>query len=263
MGEKRIADALRDESSAVISWSCWQSRFNGDPAVLGTSLIVDGAPATIVGVTAPAFSGLQLDARTDIWLPVAMEPMTRRPSAPGNRSGLALVARLKPGVSIEQASADIRVLRSQAHRGDCNAKRRRALASGANGSEPAGAGLSILRDRFATSLRALMAAVGVLLVIACINLASMLLARGAVRHRGMAVRVAVGAGRFRLVRQMLTESLFLSIAGAALGLLVAYGGAESLVRIITSGRSPVGMPQQLQSTRRWRGITSGRAVRSA
>src|SRR5207253_2783080 len=167
----------------------------------------------------------------------AMEPQMRRPSAPGSRSGLALVARLKPGVSIAEANAEMRVL-----------DRRRIEEIAARSSdarwrqvtmdvEPAGAGLSILRDRFAASLRALMAGVSVLLAIACINLASMLLARGAVRHREMAVRVAVGAGRFRLVRQVLTESLLLAVMGTALGLLVAYLGAESLVRIIEASAS--------------------------
>ena len=238
--------APRDESSAVISWSYWQSRFNGNPAALGTSLVVDGAPATIVGVSARGFSGLQLGAPTDIWVPVAMEPRTRRPSAPGSRSGLALVARLKPGVSIERAQAEMRVLDKErveenaARSGDAKWRQVRMDV------ESAGAGLSILRDRFGGSLRTLMAAVSILLVITCINLASMMLARGAVRHREMAVRVAVGAGRWRLVRQMLTESLLLSTAGAALGLLVAYAGAESLVAVIASGRSPVGMPPQLR-----------------
>jgi len=237
--------APNDESSAVISWSYWQSRFSGDPAVLGTSLIVDGAPATVIGVTARAFSGLQLGAPTDVWLPLAMEPATRRASGPGSRSGLALVARLKPGVPLARATAEMRILdkkrieENAARSGDVKWRQVRMDV------EPAGAGLSILRERFAGSLRALMAVVGVLLVIACVNLAGMLLARGAVRHREMAVRVAVGAGRFRLVRQVLTESLLLSTMGTVLGLLVAYAGAELIVRLIASGRSPVGMPQPL------------------
>src|SRR5256885_2286798 len=99
-----------DASSAVVSWSYWQTRFNGDAAVLGQQLVVDGAPVTIVGVAAREFFGLQLGAHPDLWLPAAMEPQMRRPSAPGSRSGLALVARLKPGVSIAQANADMRVL---------------------------------------------------------------------------------------------------------------------------------------------------------
>jgi predicted permease len=111
--------------------------------------------------------------------------------------------------------------------------------------EPAGAGLSVLRERFASSLLLLMSAVGVLLLLACINVASLQLARVAARRREMAVRVALGAGRFRLVRQVLTESLLLSTIGGVCGVFVAYVGANALVKVIASGRSPVGMPQPL------------------
>src|SRR5262249_29741281 len=143
----------------------------------------------------------------------------------------SLVARLKPGVTIDQAQAEMRVL-DRARLVDLEARshdtqwREVPLQV-----EPAGAGLSVLRERFGSSLRLMMTAVSVLLLLACLNIASMLLARGAVRHREMAVRVALGAGRFRIVRQVLTESLFLSSLGGVCGVVVAYVGAHALVML--------------------------------
>jgi len=181
---------------------------------------------------------------------VSMEPLIQTPSRLADGSlGVALVARLKPAVTIEQAQAEMRVLdqprlaelEARSPRGNDVQWRHVTL-----NVEPAGAGLSILRDRFASSLLLMMWAVGVLLLLACINIASMLLARGAARRREMAVRVAVGAGRLRLVRQVLTESLLLSAVGGVCGVLLAYFGAKTLVKIIASGRSPIGMPQPLE-----------------
>ena len=235
---------------AVISWSYWQSHFSLDPTVLGKSLVVNDVPTTIIGVTPREFFGLQLGMDPPLWLPVSMEPLIQTPSRLADGSlGVALVARLKPAVTIEQAQAEMRVLdqprlaelEARSPRGNDVQWRHVTL-----NVEPAGAGLSILRDRFASSLLLMMWAVGVLLLLACINIASMLLARGAARRREMAVRVAVGAGRLRLVRQVLTESLLLSAVGGVCGVLLAYFGAKTLVKIIASGRSPIGMPQPLE-----------------
>jgi putative ABC transport system permease protein len=232
---------------AVITWSCWQSRFNLDPTVLGKELIVDNVPMTIIGVTRPEFFGLQLGMDPPLWMPMAVEPLLQKPSRLLDGSALvSVVGRLKSGVTREQAAAEMRVL-----------DRQRLAELEARGHdvqwrsvtmevEPAGAGLSTLRDRFAGSLLLIMAAVGVLLLLACINVAGMLLARSAARRHEMAMRVALGAGRLRIIRQVLTESLLLSTSGGACGVLLAYFGAHALATIIGSGRSPVGMPQPLQ-----------------
>lgn len=180
-------------------------------------------------------------------MPVAIEPLMQKPSRLADGSlNVSLVARLKSGVTLDQAQAEMRVLdrprladlEERSH----DVQWRQVIMD----VEPAGAGLSMLRERFATALLLMMSAVGVLLLLACINVASLLLARGAARRREMAVRVALGAGRLRLVRQVMTESLLLSTLGGACGVLLAYGGGGALVKIIASGRSPVGMPQPLQ-----------------
>jgi predicted permease len=232
---------------AVIPWSYWQSRFNLDPTVVGKRLVVDDVPITIIGVTRREFFGLQLGMDPPLWMPIAVEPLLQKPSRLLDGSALVtVVGRLKSGVTPVQAAAEMRVLDRQ-RLADLEARSHdvqwRTVTIDV---EPAGAGLSILRDRFAGSLLLLMAAVGVLLLLACINVASMLLARSAARRHEMAMRVALGAGRLRIIRQVLTESLLLSTVGGGCGVLLAYFGAHAMVTIIGSGRSPVGMPQPLQ-----------------
>ena len=235
-----------DSAVAVLSWSYWKDRFNLDPAILGKRILVDDVPLTVVGVTPRALVGLEVGSKPDIWIPLAAESLIHRPSRIGG-FGLRLIGRLKPGVSLEQAQAEMAVLYRFTVEERTKASKDPVLRQLKIKLAPAGAGLSTeLRDQFAQPLWALMAVVGLLLLIACINVAHMLLARGASRQREMAVRVSLGAGRFRLVRQVLTESLLLSAAGSLIGILLAYGGAGALVRIMTSGRPIIGLPPHIE-----------------
>jgi predicted permease len=219
---------------AVVSWPFWKSRFNLDRAILGRRIIVEDVPVTIVGVAAREFSGWQIESRQDVWLPLALQ-MIEQPGNNYSGGALTLVGRLKPGVSIEQAHAEMTVLYRRTIEEDKSGGNR-FLRVMKFEMEPAGAGLSRVREQYAKPLLVLMAVVGLLLPIACTNVASLLLARAAGRQREMALRVSLGATRFRLLRQAITESLLLSAAGSLLGILLAHFGAGALVRIIANGR---------------------------
>ena len=218
---------------AVVSWSYWKRYFNLDPAVVGRQIVVNDVPVTIIGVAPREFSGLLLGRHPDVWVPLGLirsEP-------------LMLIARMKPGVSITEARAEMAVLFrftfDERNRNSKDAANRQLKFI----VEPAGAGLSTaLRREFAKPLVALMAVVALLLLVACTNVAGLLLARAAGREREMAVRVSLGAGRIRLLRQALTESVLLAATGAALGIFLAYFGSMALVRIATSGRFIGGSP---------------------
>jgi len=222
---------------AVVSWSFWKSRFDLDPGIVGTKIIVDDAPVTIIGVAQRGFYGLSEQAQQDIWLPISLGPS---PSW-----GFALLGRLKPGVSIEQARTEMAVLFQRV----VNAPDAGPFVRGMQlRIEPAGDGLSTpLRETLSTPLIVLMAMVALLLLLACANLAGLLLARAASRQHEMAVRVCLGAGRARLIRQTLTESWLLSMTGSALGISLAYFGTRGLIRIFASGREVAGLPVHFES----------------
>lgn len=236
IGPNDYATGAGAPTVAVVSWSYWKNRFNLDPAILGKRIIVQDLPVTVVGVTPSEFFGLRVGWRTEIWLPLA----------PSASTGLALMGRLKPGVSIEQARAEMSVLYRFTIEERARTSKDSLVRQLKIEIEPAGAGLSLLRDHFARPLLVLMTLVSLVLLIACTNVAGLLLARGAARQKEMAVRVSLGAGRHRLVGQVLTESLLLSGVGSLLGVLLAYFGAGTLVRIMTSGRQMIGVPEPLE-----------------
>lgn len=225
-------------SSAVVSWSYWTNHLHADPAVVGKVLTLNNVPTTVVGVAPKAFTGLQVGISPALWVPAAMEPLTQRPSRRVDGTlTVGIVGRLKSGLTMAEALAEMRVLDS--YRIEDVGKVRQSAASIRDMSielAPASAGFAALRDRFATPLVVLMGVVGLLLLIACTNVASLLLARGAARQQEMALRVSLGAGRLRLVRQVLSEAVLLAAMGSLVGLAVAAVGAEALARTLLSGR---------------------------
>jgi putative ABC transport system permease protein len=234
------ADDLSHPSAvAVVSWAFWKRNFNLDPMILGRPIIVNDTPITIVGVTEQGFDGLNEEMSQNVWLPLSMEPVIHQ-SALGWGS-LGLIGRLKPGVSIEQARTELAVLFDSAIQAPGVGPYVRQMKFE---MEPAANGLSTpIRRMLRTPVVVLMAITSLVLLLACANLAGLLLARGASRRQEMAVRVSLGAGRLRLVRQVLTESLLLSLLGSLLGFFLAYFGGRGLLRMITSGRDIVGLPQ--------------------
>ena len=221
---------------AVVSWSYWKSRFNSDSAIIGRQIIADNQAATIVGVAPAGFVGLEPANPQDIWLPLTAGNPSYAATA---HYWLKLAARLKTGVSIDQARAEMAVMFHWTVEQEFKANDDRTVRDWNMEVQPAGAGLSQLRDQFGNPALVLMAVVALLLLIACANMASLLLARGAARQREMAVRVSLGAGRFRLLRQAMTESVLLAASGGLLGILLAYWGTGMLAGIMGSGRQRV------------------------
>jgi predicted permease len=219
---------------AVVSWSFWKSRFDLDPGIIGKKIVVgDDAPLTIIGVTQRGFYGLSDETPQDIWWPTSLGPSL-------GWGSLSLLARLNPGVSVDKARAEMSGLFQEAvDQPDAGPFVRQMQLR----IERAGNGVSTpLSQMLSTPLTVLMATVGLLLLLACANLAGLLLARGASRRHEMAVRACLGAGRTRLLRQMLAESLLLSMLGCAVGFFVAWFAAHALIQVFASGRFIMGAP---------------------
>ncbi len=208
--------------AVLLSQGLWKRRFASDPSIVGRPLTLDDSPVTVVGVLPASFdfgSVFAPGSRIDLYFPF---PLTEETNRWGNT--LAMVGRLKPGVSVQSAQAEFNILADQIRREHPER----------NGLAPQ---LSLLpgyvSGRLRPALLLLACAVGVVMLIVCANLSNLLLARGAARQKEIAIRAALGAGKARLVRQILTESVLLSCCGAALGLLLAFAGTRVLAHLNT------------------------------
>jgi putative ABC transport system permease protein len=228
--------------AAVITDAYWSRKFARGPDVIGQTLVIEGVPVSIVGVTRAGFSGAIVGDGADITLAIGVVPHVQPEQGwkvgPSGR-WLKVMARAREGLSREALAAGLAVHWSSYMKSTLNPKltadaRSRALSStlgvrlGATGSSP-------LRNEFQGPLLVLMAAVGLVLLVACVNMANLLLARAASRDREFTLRSALGASRGRLMRQLLTESALLAVLGAALGVAVASWGSHALIQLMTTG----------------------------
>ena len=234
-------------TAAVISYAFWQREFGGEPQVLGRKLSLDGYPVPVIGVTPASFFGVEVGSRYDVAVPLC----TDRLIAEGGSGRipmrtawwLSIMGRLKPGWSIHQASAYVRTISPKIMRAslpsEYNPEFAKLFLTNKLYAAQAQSGVSNLLEEYERPLYLLLAISGLVLLIACANLANLLLARATARAGEIAVRLAIGAYRSRIVRQFLAESLLLAFFGTLLGATLALALSRSLVALITSSQNPI------------------------
>jgi putative ABC transport system permease protein len=252
-------------ASAVVSYSFWQREYGGAHDVLGKKLTLEGHPFSIVGVTPPEFFGVEVGRKYDVAIPICSEPIVQGEDSRLDRRNswwLASLGRLKPGWTIAKATAQLETISPAVMRETVphvyDADGVKHYTAYKLGAFPADSGFSQLRREYSTPLWMLLAIAGLVLVIACANLANLMLARASAREKEIAVRLAVGASRGRLIRQLLSESLLLAGLGAAFGALLARGLTTFLISFLSTQSDPLFV--NLGTDWRVLGFTAGLAM---
>jgi predicted permease len=227
---------------AVLSYGYWQRRFGGDTSILGREIKINDQPSTVIGVAAPGFFGMEVGNGSDIFVPMTMKAkMTPRWDGLEDRRDmwLNIFGRLKPSISPQQAEAEVNVLFRQILESEVQDNRiiddagfKKRFLSKHMFLKDGGCGVSSLRDHFSTPLILLMGFVVLVLLTACANLANLLMARGAARQKEIALRLALGAERIQVIRQLLVESVLLAFCGGAIGILLAMWLEGTLLRMV-------------------------------
>jgi predicted permease len=257
-------DEAAQKHVAVLSYGFWQRRFAGDRSVIGKTIRLNTTLITVVGVSPAGFSGLQAGFAPDIRVPITLQPemyMSKSMLHQRDDFWLHIVGRAEPGIARSQREAALTTftynyLLLNAGGQKLSEYRKRLLESGRMSLLPAGSGIESRVTTAAKQLYILMSIVGLVLLIACVNIANLLLARSATRQREIALRIALGATRLRLVRQLLTESILLSLLGASAGALLAIWGARFLFSYLMPGLTTISIDFTLD----WRVLTFTLAV---